>query len=545
MAIKQALTVGVNKKLQLSQIKPEYFEELFTLGIVTELQQLQYFYERYDEVYDMHDSLDPIINTSYDPHPVTGDFLELFDLPDGRMICVYVYGHKYTQYQSLLDVYITIRNTDGTFPNRVNSGIFGLVNLNANYSLYYLDDSSSIQPFPVYISVLYDDETEQARLIVGGLDEYRSYYKAFDFRWLDVTKGYVNSEIDYSHEFYTLIKGSVKENVVDPWINSGYADIGGGMGELDLTSDDISLPDLPMSATSTGFIQLYNPTFKEVNELSDYMWGDGFLNNVLKLWNDPMDIILNLALFPLPVPSAGMQYVTAGNVVTTVQMHYPDNQFITLDCGTIKVDHFYNAYVDYEPYTTCEIFLPYIGFQSLSMDDIMGKTLNVVYRIDLITGVCCAYILCDGIVLYSFTGTCSSNIPVSGQSFQAMAQSLIDVATAGVVAGSKAKGNPGASMATSAASSALSVKAGVSRSGSVSANAGMLGPQKPYLIFTIPRTCLPKGQNKFLGYPAYVTYKLSELSGLTVVDEIFLENCSCTDEEKNEIIELLKGGVIL
>lgn len=345
--------------------------------------------------------------------------------------------------------------------------------------------------------------------------------------------------------YYNLFTATTELFDPDPWAGAGYGDIGGGNGELDLSSDTIGLPTLPISATATGFIQLYCPSLHQINELSDYMWGDNFLDNVLKLWNDPMDIIINLAMFPFRVSSGGTRRVCAGNVVTNVQMDYPSNQFVIIDCGEMAIKPFYDAYVDFEPYTTCTIFLPYIGYQALSMDDIMGRSVHVVYRVDLVTGSCCAYILCNNVVMYSFAGACSSNIPVSGQNFQAMAQSIINVATSGITAARREGGDAGSSMLSSAGSAVTSMKAEVSRSGSVSANAGMLGPQKPYLIFKIPRTCLPKGQNKFMGYPAYVTFKLSELSGFTVIDEIILKNCKCTEEEKSEIIELLKGGVIL
>ena len=359
--------------------------------------------------------------------------------------------------------------------------------------------------------------------------------------------------VNSNASLYNAIHGYITEYDPDPWASGGYGDIGGGDGQLDLSSDIISLPDFPRSVVSTGFVQIYTPTLKQINELSDYMWGDSFLSNVLKLWNDPMDIIINLSQIPFNVPMAGTQKVTAGNVITTVDMNYPESQYYEVDCGYIDIKHFYDAYIDYEPYTTCEIFLPYIGTELLSMDDIMGKRLAVKYRVDIVTGACVAFILANDVILYTFTGACSINIPVSGQTFTGVANALISTVTAGAVAKgesvtSKGKpipsSKPGA-VASSLASNVMSCKPTINRSGSITSNVGVLGTQKPYLIFTVPRSCLPKGQNKYLGYPAFMTSKVSELKGYTEIESIRLNNMSCTDAEKNEIEAILKEGAIL
>lgn len=353
-----------------------------------------------------------------------------------------------------------------------------------------------------------------------------------------------------SSKLFTIFSGAPIEYDPDPWSNGGYGDIGGGDGELDLTSDIIELPELPPSFTETGFIQMFAPSLTQINELSNYMWNGSFFDNFLKLFSNPMDIIIGLSMYPFPIPTGGQRLVHAGNILTTVNMSYPISQYATIDCGTIDVKHFYDAYIDYDPYTTCKIYLPYIGVQQLSMDDIMGKTLHVIYRVDLLTGVCGAYILCDDIILYTFTGECSAQIPISGQSFQSIVQSSINIATSTALGAHSTKNttaleNGARSAASSLAGNVMSMKPDVNHSGSLGSNVGMLAPQKPYLIFSVPRTCLPKGQNKYLGYPIFMTVKLSELKGYTEVENLWLNNMTCTEEEKKEIEDLLKGGVIL
>lgn len=471
-----------------------------------------------------------------------GAVIKLFTLKDGKYVAITLRTFTKNQYNCNAAIKAAVYNANGT-----QYGTKALFDTSFDiYNEYYPNGGK----IPFYFSFVINEEEQKAVLSLLGC--FGSYSSGCYF----THAGAVTATGNYYYtasELYNIVKGSAKPYDPDPWSSGGYGDIGGGDGELDLTSDIIPLPDLPISAVATGFIQLYTPTLNQINELSDYMWGDGFLSNVLKLWNDPMDIIINLAQVPFNVPPAGSQKVTAGNVVTTVDMNYPANQYYELDCGEIDVKHFYDAYIDYEPYTTCEIFLPYIGTEILSMDDIMGKKLAVKYRIDLMTGACAAFILADNVLLYTFSGTCSSNIPVSGQSFAGIANTLISTVTAGATAkgaGVTSKGapipssKPGA-VASSLASNVMSCKASIARSGSITSNVGILGAQKPYLIFTVPRSCLPKGQNKYLGYPAFMTSKISDLKGYTEVDTVRLNNMSCTDAEKVEIEEILKGGVIL
>ena len=90
-----------------------------------------------------------------------------------------------------------------------------------------------------------------------------------------------------------------------------------------------------------------------------------------------------------------------------------------------------------------------------------------------------------------------------------------------------------------------SMKPNIEKSGSLSGTGGMLGIQTPYLILTRPRQAIPAGQNRFIGYPAFITEILGNISGYTEVDSIHLEGINATGEELSEIETILKSGVIL
>ena len=335
----------------------------------------------------------------------------------------------------------------------------------------------------------------------------------------------------------------------DPYSKGGDSETGGGTGDFDGTSDDIAIPELPtLSATSTNFITLFNPSLGELQNLANYMWSDLFdLDTFKKIFADPMDCILGLSIVPVAVPSGGSKAVTVGNISTGVTMQVASAQYVSVDCGTLNVNEYWGAYLDYDPYTKAEIYLPYIGTHPIAVDDIMGKAVHVVYHVDILSGACTAYVQCGGSVLYSFIGQCSASIPITGNDWTNVINGVLSIA--GSIGSMVATGGMSAPLAVTAgaslASTAInSMKPSVEKSGSMSGVGGMLAVQTPYIILTRPRQARPKQQNTYTGYPSFITSKLSKLTGYTEIEVIHMDGLTCTDSEATEIENLLKGGVI-
>ena len=348
-----------------------------------------------------------------------------------------------------------------------------------------------------------------------------------------------------TRQFFQILFENVKpfEEDNDPYKDGGTSSSGGGSGTFDNTSDSIDIPQVPqINAVNTNFISIFCPTLGQLQSLADYMWSDLFdINTWKKLFANPMDAILGLSIIPVS-PSTSTSEVVVGNISTGVQMNKATVQYVTVDCGTLNIQEFWGAYLDYDPYTKIEIYLPYCGTHQLKADDVMGKNLQVVYHVDILSGACCCYLKCGDSVLYTFTGHCSVSLPISGNDFTSVLNGALSVANSvgSIITG----GNP-ISNVTSAVGSVIGMKPNIEKSGSISGSSGLLGIQKPYIIVTRPRQCLPEKQNKYTGYPSYITKKVGELEGYTEFEEIRLDNVNCTTKEREEIKTILMGGVIL
>jgi hypothetical protein len=84
------------------------------------------------------------------------------------------------------------------------------------------------------------------------------------------------------------------------------------------------------------------------------------------------------------------------------------------------------------------------------------------------------------------------------------------------------------------------------RSGNNGGNTGYFSYKKPYIIRTQAIGQTPKNYKSLQGVPSQIYSKLSKLSGYTEIDRVITDTLtSCTSEEKEEIIRMLKNGVVL
>lgn len=381
-------------------------------------------------------------------------------------------------------------------------------------------------------------------------------------------------------------------------------------GTFDDTSDPISDSSLPtLSAANTGFTRIYNPTLSQVQALAKYLWTDDTVietiwNHIKQYFEDPMQAIIGFNLVPVPVPDGGTESFALMYIDTGVEMTVAASQFVDVDCGTLAVDRYYGSALDQSPYTQITCFLPYIGQVQLDTDEVMGTTLQIKYRVDIVTGSCVAKILVDGNVYYQYSGHCAINIPISSADFSTYVSSAISVAKLAGTAAIASSGivqppppvvttqktsstqttsskdtsrNPNTGRQVTDSSHVVTIdtqderetvttkasfdglspqnisntlsqvatsKPIIEHSGSFSGNSGYLGIRRPYLIIKRPNICLPANYQQLNGYPSMITMELGTCKGYTQVQQVQLTGIRGTNPELDEIQSLLKGGVI-
>lgn len=337
---------------------------------------------------------------------------------------------------------------------------------------------------------------------------------------------------------------------------SGPGGGGGGGAYGSEPSDSVPWEGVPNnSPVNSGFVHLYNPTEAQLLDLRDFVYTAASVLEQLKLTNNILDYIINLAMFPAVPSVSGVGEISVANAHSGVLANIISNSFQVVDCGSVTIPESYQSFCDYSPLTKVSLFLPFIGTVQLDCDIVMGGTVSLAYGIDYFTGNCIATVTVrnkhgmNGVLTYQYAGSCSMSIPMSGidysTKYQAQANQL---ATIGMgIAGTVLSGGVGAmGAAGSFVNSALSVQAAkpqALRSGSISGTPGLMGGFTPYIMVERPAQSFPAGNNRQHGRPSNIGGVLSSFSGYTEVSEIITHNIKATDSELDEIKELLSNGV--
>ena len=309
------------------------------------------------------------------------------------------------------------------------------------------------------------------------------------------------------------------------------------------------LPTLQTTSASRMFT-VYNPTDGEVNSLGAFLWTSNIIEQIKKMWDNPMDGIISFhKIYGAPV-TGSTKNIIMGYIDSGVSALEVTSQFTEVDCGTVTVPERLHNATDYSPFTSIHLYLPFIGIVEIDTNEVMNAELHIKYRIDVYTGTCVALIYArrgadmpNEQIIYTFSGNASQKLPLTAADFSGAIGALLGLAGAGVaVASGGALGV--AAGALGAAHSLTSEMVHVQHSGGLSANAGILSPRKPFMILSRQYGYDANGYSGFYGYPANKTVYIGNCNGYIKCKDVIFRG-SCTEEEVNEIISLLKGGVYL
>ena len=353
----------------------------------------------------------------------------------------------------------------------------------------------------------------------------------------------------------------------DPNDNAPESNEGGGNGD-DQESVDIDFPSLPPDMLiNSGVLTFFNPNASDLQSMIDYIYSrpDQIITNFKKIWANPMESIISLAIVPFTVEQDVSKELRFCGVSTGLSFPTLKSQYAKINCGTLPLPEEYASFLDYGDFTHIKCWLPFIGIVDLSADDCIGGTLEIEYNCDLFTGDCVAYIKSTktvphtkikyNSVIYAFNGNMLSQAPLTGNNYQGLYGSILNLATSvalPVISPTKTAMTTLMSVKSamgSVGSELMGQKVNVQRSGVVSGNSGTLGEYRPYVIIERPIRNRPANNGIYNAYPINKTYKLNDIkgSGFTVVRDgtCRISNTKITKEERNMIKEIFESGVIV
>ena len=332
----------------------------------------------------------------------------------------------------------------------------------------------------------------------------------------------------------------------------------------DTASADFADESLPVVASTTTGDDLTSTTYLLYPTSMHYLAKEILDDDNLATY------INSIITYPFEIQEIGETSIklklgkTTLNSVDVETLDKKVSQYLVV--GDFVVGKFFNNFMDYEPYSAYEIYLPYLSWVKVNADDVLGDRLIVYYVVNYKDGSAMVTIYNYTKDKIIFTSNCQIGVKIPINSTNAREVNdarlsnniglTIGVLTSTLsVVGGVASGNPLA-VVGGALSGGKTITDYVQKqntnyqraSGSVaSGQSGLYLPQKVRMRITRvkPIDMVEYTYRSLYGKPLNELRRLSNLKGFTKVKEIHLEGINATKEEIDEIETNLKDGVII
>ena len=246
------------------------------------------------------------------------------------------------------------------------------------------------------------------------------------------------------------------------------------------------------------FVNIYNPTQAQLVDAANALFMNFDTGNVVDI--NPYIVSIHKVFVPVSTDEA-FQPIKFGKYNTQVNSKVVNKKVSRVSCGKVTVPELYHNALDYSPFTTVRIWLPFLGFYDLSIDELSNKEIELTYAIDLVNGKALAEISNDDGVIYRFVGTAYAQEPYHTESLNNMSTAYIN-------------------------------------------GAYNMADFTPYLLIERPINLTPSN-NDLEGLPTYKVVTIGDMKGYLRCRKVFATDMIATEAEKNEIEALLRDGVLV
>ena len=246
------------------------------------------------------------------------------------------------------------------------------------------------------------------------------------------------------------------------------------------------------------FVNIYNPTQAQLVDAANALFMNFDTGNVVDI--NPYIVSIHKVFVPVSTDEA-FQPIKFGKYNTQVNSKVVNKKVSRVSCGKVTVPELYHNALDYSPFTTVRIWLPFLGFYDLSIDELSNKEIELTYTIDLVNGKALAEISNDDGVIYRFVGTAYAQEPYHTESLNNMSTAYIN-------------------------------------------GAYNMADFTPYLLIERPINLTPSN-NDLEGLPTYKVVTIGDMKGYLRCRKVFATDMIATEAEKNEIETLLRDGVLV
>lgn len=458
----------------------------------------------------------------------------------------------------------------------LNTFIYGCDDLGSYFSTYSY----------YYANLGYSDLWKKTFFAIGN-SLYTGYLPVFDYSIENIHKLYSRMGTYYTFSRNLAKQGNLNQNGIfcgiisdDGKITGKYSEGAENEKQIQTTWDNptdwqnnpfngIGNTDpnnytdkIDLNKPKLSNVNVFNRSFavssNNVRQLADFLWNadETKFNEIIKglalMGENPMNGIIDLRLFPFNVAlknsATGAEPIIIGRTNTGVNgIKLTENVNSLIDLGECTFFTKFKNFLDYEPYTTAQLYIPYIGVVPVSTAEFMGHKISVKMIVDYTTGAGTAIVFKDDIPFIYRNGVVGVSIPMTGNDSASYASTVIGNVVNGAMGIASATATDNMSGLVNSANQMYSGFATPVQYQNASASSPSVAtwqPQKCYFIIDRPVLNVPDNYGRTVGYACEVTGKLSDFKGFTVVSNPEI-SFKCTETEKTMLSQLLTAGVFV
>lgn len=314
---------------------------------------------------------------------------------------------------------------------------------------------------------------------------------------------------------------------------------------------------------NSGMLNILAPTQAEMALFGQDLNSTTFLQAITNYFSNPMDIVISAhtCIAPNLTTAGSAKHLVYGVWESAYTMTALSQMYYKVNMGSCNLPEQTNSFADYPPVSNYSIYLPFIGTREIPGSICVGRTLQLNYYINVLTGDIMAELVYKDnatgteFPVQQYMGNTLARFPLKSTDYSSMINSAISgvFSTASAI-GMMASGNVAGGLISGLSGIASAANGGlhpdINVNGTVAGSLCYAMYPSAYVIQRAPHfyNKLPYGYDRTQGKPSmsggsissvvtgnpeFISYQSIDLGGIP----------GATQDEKREIERLLKEGV--